>query len=213
MGMFLNYHNIADNYKPNNLMCSFPVGKSYTKLDPIEASKPYEEYDAKGNLIGYYWRQGETINLEFNIDGEVTIADTKLIYVVTGQYPTEQTVGKINEKAYNLADMRSWTCTSITDDTYTWTEDAEFDTQGNKSVYINAADYLKDKHVSITLYNFRMETIHKVTIDAKTQVILTIDTELSKRMNKGIYYCSLNVFNDETNIVVFDSHDCVLLVK
>lgn len=213
MGMFLNYHNIADNYKPNNLMCSFPVGKSYTKLDPIEASKPYEEYDSKGNLIGYYWRQGETINLEFNIDGEVTISDTKNIYVVTGQSPTDKTTGKLNDKAYNLADMRSWTCTSIIDDTYVWTEDAEFDTHGSKSVYINAADYLKDKHINITLYNFRMEMIHQVTIDAKTQVILTIDTELSKRMQKGIYYCSLNVFDDETNIVVFDSHDCVLLVK
>ena len=34
--------------------------------------KPYEEYDVSGNLIGYWWYYGNTINLEFNIEGEVT---------------------------------------------------------------------------------------------------------------------------------------------
>ena len=33
---------------------------------------PYEVYDKEGNLSGYYWYYGDTIELHFIIDGEVT---------------------------------------------------------------------------------------------------------------------------------------------
>ena len=99
MGMFLNYQDIAGNYQPpNNLIRSFPVGKSYTKLDPIQASKPYEEYNAKGELIGYFWHYGESLNLEFNIDGEITIEGDAIVLSVKGQTPP-QIVGHPKQRA------------------------------------------------------------------------------------------------------------------
>ena len=217
MGMFSNYHNIADNYIPNNLVCSFPVGKSYTKLDPIQASKPYEEYNAKGELIGYYWHYGETLNLEFNIDGEITVEDDAIIFYNIGQCPTEQTVGKLNQRAYNTATHRSWTCTYVSeaDNKYGWTEDAEFtySEDSPKQVYVDATTFLKDKNVEVVLYNFRMERIHAKTFKGTTKIIFEIDTQLSQELVKGIYYCSLTVFDDKINLPIFNSHDCVLSVK
>lgn len=213
MSMFLNYHNISDNYKPNNLICTFPVGKSYTKLDPVQASKPYEEYDSKGNLIGYFWHYGETLNLEFNIDGEITVEDGALILTSKGSIPSPLD-GALMQRAYNTADKRSWTCTDIVDNTFVWTEDAEFTyDESGKSVYVTAADYMKDKQVDVTLYNFRMEPIHSETFDGNTKIIFPITTELSKKLVKGIYYCSLTVFNDSVNLPIFSSADCTLLVK
>lgn len=213
MSMFLNYHNISDNYKPNNLICTFPVGKSYTKLDPVQASKPYEEYDSKGNLIGYFWHYGETLNLEFNIDGEITVEDGALILTSKGSTPSPLE-GALMQRAYNIADKRSWTCTDIVDNTFIWTEDAEFTyDESGKSVYVTAADYMKDKQVDVTLYNFRMEPIHSETFDGNTKIIFPITTELSKKLVKGIYYCSLTVFNDSVNLPIFSSADCTLLVK
>ena len=213
MSMFLNYHNISDNYKPNNLICTFPVGKSYTKLDPVQASKPYEEYDSKGNLIGYFWHYGETLNLEFNIDGEITVEDGAMILTSKGSTPSPLE-GALMQRAYNIADKRSWTCTDIVDNTFVWTEDAEFTyDESGKSVYVTAADYMKDKQVDVTLYNFRMEPIHSETFDGNTKIIFPITTELSKKLVKGIYYCSLTVFNDSVNLPIFSSADCTLLVK
>ena len=215
MGMFLNYHNIADNYTPNNLVCSFPVGKSYTKLAPVQASKPYEEYNAKGELIGYFWRYGETLNLEFNIDGEITVESDAIIFVYIGDCPTISTSGRLNQRAYNIAELRSWTLTRIVDNNYIWEEDEEFiyDESSDTCVYVSAEDFLSDKHVDLTIYNFRMEPIHQETFEGTSKIIFEITPELSNKMKKGIYYCSLTVFNDNMKLPIFGSHDCTLLVK
>ena len=215
MGMFLNYHNIADNYVPNNLVCSFPVGKSYTKLAPVQASKPYEEYNKKGELIGYFWRYGETLNLEFNIEGEITVESDAIVYVEEGDGPDISTVAYLNQRAYNIEDFRSWTCTKIVEDNYIWEEDSEFvyDENAGYKVYVSADDFLSDKNIQVTIYNFRMEPIHTEIFEGTTQVILPITTELSEKMRRGVYYCELVVFNSDLKMKIFDSHDCVLSVK
>lgn len=215
MGMFLNYQNIADNYMPNNLVCSFPVGKSYTKLDPVQASRPYEEYNAKGELIGYFWHHGETLNLEFNIDGEITVETGSIILNSAGQTPPLDK-GYVDQRAYNIVDLRSWTCMSInTKGERVWKIDDEFiyDVSGSDSVYVSAKDYLKDKFIDVTLYNFRMEPIHTETFNGTSKVVFTINKELSEKLVKGIYYCSLTVRNDRINLPIFSSKDCTLLVK
>lgn len=215
MGMFLNYQNIADNYKPNNLMCSFPVGKSYTKLDPVEASKPFEEYNARGELVGYFWHYGETVHLEFNIDGEITVESDAIIYAASCDYPTIETEGYIGQKAYNIVDFISWTCVGIVEGNYIWKEDCEFtyDPTSSSSIYVSAREYLADKRVEFTLYNFRQEPIYKKTYGGTTNIVVTIDKELSNKLHKGIYYCSLTVIGDNVVTPVFTSKDCTLLVK
>lgn len=214
MGMFLNYHNIADNYTPNNLVKRFPTGKSYTKLCSQAASKPYEEYDIKGNLIGYYWHYQQTLNLEFNIDGEITIESDALVLTTAGETP-DIAQGTINQRAYNIVDLRSWTCTAQVGSTYVWTEDSEFtyDENGTKDVYISAEDYLKDKYVQVTIYNFRMNPIHTQKFKGSPKVILAIDKELSQKMTCGVYYCEAVVFDDDVTIPVFTKQDCIFNVR
>lgn len=213
MGMFLNYDNIAKNYVPNNLMCSFPVGKSYTKLNPVNSSKPYEEYDFKGDLVGYFWRYGETLNLEFNIDGEITVEDDAIVLTSAGLVPSDSE-GNINQRAYNTIDKRSWTCSNINNDKREWAEDDVFTyPEFGNSVYFTAEEYLKDKKVDVTLYNFRMEPIHTEIFSGASKIIFKIDSELSKKLTKGIYYCSLTVINDSICLPIFNSSDCKLLVK
>lgn len=215
MGMFLNYQNIADNYMPNNLIKEFPQRLDRSKLNPVDASKPYEEYDAKGELTGYFWRYGETLNLEFNIDGEITIESDALIFKSRGQEPQANTFAKVGQRAYNIADLKSWTCIGVTSKARYWEQDDEFTypLNADKSIYISAEDYLKGKHVEVTLYNFRMEPICKKLYDATSTIIFPIDRELSMALPKGIYYCSVNVFDDEVNFTIFDPNDCNLLVK
>lgn len=215
MGMFLNYQSIANNYQPNNLIKAFPTKFKDSKLDPVNESRPFELYNAKGELEGYYWRYGETLNLEFNIDGEITIEGNAIIMSGKGQSPTTETVGKVGQRLYNISDIRSYTCVAVTYGKYIWREDEEFTypTSATRSVYIQADDYLKDKTVEVTIYNFRMEPICTKTFVGASTVRFVIDKELSEKLVRGIYYCSAKVFNDIVSNVVFEPTDCRLLVK
>ena len=213
--MFTNYQNIPDNYVPDNMshICSIP--KSYTKLDPVSASKPYEEYNARGELVGYSWRYGETLNLEFNIDGEITVESDAIVYSQSGQAPQTYTEGHIDQKAYNVVDLKSWTCLNMHDGIYAWKEDSEFiyDESSTRSVFVSAATYLKDKMIDVVIYNFRREPVHVQTFNGATKVICPITADLSNKLVKGIYYCSLTVYNDTMKLPIFSNEDCVLLVK
>lgn len=215
MGMFLNYQDIANNYIPNNLISEFNTPKSYTKLDSNLASKPYECYNAKGELEGYFWMYGNTLNLEFNIDGEITVETDAVLYRSAGLCPKENTVGKIGQRIYNIVDIRSWTCKAFEDNSFVWEEDTEFiyPAGTDRSVYVSAEDYLKDKQLIFRIYNFRMEEIHRKNFDGKSKIIIPIDPELSRQLVRGIYYCSLTAVSDRTCETIFGPQDCKLLVK
>lgn len=214
MGMFKNYHNIADNYVPNNLICSFITTEKENKLTPVDASAPFEEYDTKGNLIGYSWRQGETLNLEFNIDGEIAMESGAIVVTSKGVAPTVDTLGYIGQSLYNIVDFRLWKCDAILKGKYIWNEyPFEYPENGSRKVYVSAADYLKDKTIEITLYNFRHEPIKTTQVAGASTVNLVIDKELSNSMSRGIYYCSVTVSNPVVSYTIFDSNDGCLLVK
>lgn len=63
MDMFTNYNNIPASYVPCNLNAQPFCTEHYVK--------PLEEYNAKGELIGYSWHYGDTVVLEFCTSGEV----------------------------------------------------------------------------------------------------------------------------------------------
>lgn len=215
MGMFLNYQNVSPNYTPNNLSKAFHSENVTSSLDPIEASKPYESYDAKGNLEGYFWRYGDTIKLEFNLDGEITIENDAIVCYVEGIYPTPQIEGRVGQQFYNLKDLVSYTCVGVQSGLYQWQKDSEFTypLESGNSVYFDATDYLADKTIEISILNFRLEPIVTQRFTGSSRVVFTIDKELSKQLVKGIYYCSVSLINDASTLVVFNSTDCKLLVK
>ena len=123
MGIFDNYQNLDNAYVPNNLAQSFP--KKIPCCRP-QFRKPFEEYNAEGKLIGYYWYYGNTVSLQFNITGEIIVESDDIIYSAIGQHPTEDTAGPIGCKAYNVIDLKSWTLMSVSEQQYNWEEDEEF---------------------------------------------------------------------------------------
>lgn len=180
--------------------------------------KPYEEYNAEGELVGYFWYYGEAINLQFEITGEVTIENDAIVYTVPGEYPTTSTLGIVNQKAYNLAENKSWTCTSviILDNSflYVWVQDADYFYPNNdgKAVYVSASDYLADKKARIEIYNFRYEKLVEQVVDASSIVNFNIDLDLSAKLLKGVYYCCVSILSDE-NIVYLNhlNEDAIVL--
>lgn len=126
---------------PKDIPTYYNAKEPNPKLAPLAPRKPYEDINAKGELTGYWWYQGETIDLEFNIEGEVFIE--------------------------------------------------------NENVYIPAEDFVKGKSIIFKLYNFRRELILDRKYNGDTTIVYTIDSELSKSLAKGVYYCTLDLFDGD----------------
>ena len=128
------------------------------KFEEIRTNKPYAEYDADGYQTGYFWYHGDTINLQFTIDGDVTDEEN--------------------------------------------------------STYQTADEFLSDKKVVVTLYNFRYQVIDEKVFDGNSVITYEIDSELSQKIIPGVYYCSLKIIQDTTTIyTLFGPDDCVFTVK
>ena len=213
--MFTNYNNIDPSYIPNNMHLVSNKVKSYTKLDPIKLSKPYELYNAKNELEGYFWYHGENIILDFSIDGEITLENDALIYSNKGEYPTNLTEGYIGQKAYNTADYNCWECVAIEENDYMWVLNGtvKYDPDLTRSVYIDARDYLKDKMIDFKIFNFRHNEIYSKTISGDQPAKFEITKEISSKLLPGTYSCSLSVYNDDMNQCIFGKDNCTLLVK
>ena len=166
--MFDNYENLANNYIPSNLKPCYPPCPPKDQcscLNPAHIDKPYANYDIEGNLIGYWWYYGNTLTLQFTINGEVIIDGS-------------------NE-------------------------------------YISADDFVKNKKITMNLYNFRRELIYTAfinvpdNIDDANIVSFDIDSELSAKLVQGIYYCSLDISDDKLgfNQTILQMDQCTLEVK
>lgn len=196
MGIFDNYQNLDNTYVPNNLSQSFP--KKIPCCKP-QFKKPFEDYNAEGKLIGYYWYYGNTVSLHFNITGEIIVEDTDIIYTAIGQGPTVNTTGPIGCKAYNVIDLLSWTLVSIHDNSYIWEQDSQFicPNNGQRNVYFTAEQFLKNRYVKITILNFRKEPIYQETFAGDQSIVLNIDENLSAKLIKGVYYYNLEIFGQD----------------
>lgn len=54
MGMFDAYENLQNHYVPNNTKPVMPCPPQNELIEPLKPRMPYEELNAKGELIGYY---------------------------------------------------------------------------------------------------------------------------------------------------------------
>ena len=73
MGIFDNYcnnNNLNTSFNPNNFMQQCPSQNN--NIVSNNPNKPYEVLDTQRNLIGYYWYYGNSVDLTWDIIGEVT---------------------------------------------------------------------------------------------------------------------------------------------
>lgn len=127
-------------------------------LKPYKPEIPFEDYNAHGELVGYWWYEGDQIQLEFNIEGEVVIGDSEN--------------------------------------------------------YITAEEFLQNKKITFKLFNFRREEIISTDYDASTTITFTIDEVLAKKLKKGVYYCSLDIWDGIAfNRTIYTQESCSLTIK
>lgn len=197
MAQFTNYNNICPNYIPNNIIDKPVLHPEfiYKTVHPI--------YNDLNKIIGYEWNYGDTFTYIVDIAKKISVPKNSVVFTVSGEAPTTETVPPCDEyrKAYNTADIKSWTCIEKIDDEYVWEEDKELEYFENGQKEIILKPSITGKILDITVYNFRMEQVYNIQYPAAYKLNLEMTAELSREtFVKGIYYLSVQLKSPtETN--------------
>ena len=226
--MFANYDNINPNYTPTNRE---PINLCKPKIDPCRPKRPYEEYNDKGELIGYYWNYGDTVDLEFDIDGKITIEDNNNPqYIEAAEYIKDKKVviniydyrgDIIARQEFNNSSYLSVGTTIKSNSVIngvTYTQDTQIDTEItiiNKSVLESGSIIAKNSMINGEMILEDKELSVKEFLNQGTIITFKIDDELSKKLIPGIYKITLTLIGEDEKIIItiFDESDCTLIVK
>ena len=77
--MFSNFTNMSTTYTPNPFQPNYPpaLTNNANEATPIKLNKPYEILSPdRKTVLGYFWYQGNSVDLVFNLSGEITLEET-----------------------------------------------------------------------------------------------------------------------------------------
>lgn len=222
--MFINYESINSNLIPQNRAAINPF------LNQVDADTPE-----------YFWYYGDTVDLTFDLVGEVIIESTSRIITGVGVTPTllpQDIVGVT--KVYNITDEKLWLLESVQINeesgasTPTWNEiEYEFPTTGD-ICYINSSRYLRNKIIKIELFDSNHQEIVIKDINKWTStttekpfarefhieddiqsITYSIDGTLSKLLNRGTYYLEMKLFDEDQTFIetLIPQDECKINVR
>lgn len=203
--IFDNYENISSQYIPSNMNKKHKVPTNNPFLEHIGPKRPYEIINAEGELVGYWWAYGDTVDLDFELTGIVTI-DGSDKYIDVEQFIKDKQI-KIE-----IFDFRHENIHTVI------YEGNNFIAQSYKPVTVDSRTigyyyvYENDKYEIVKLPDsyqqgityYEKEPIH---------VILPINLTLSQEMVKGTYYCSLSIISKTLSATIFFEDSCTLEVR
>lgn len=100
MGMFDNYNNLNTSFTPNPYAPQYPPQKQPQQIIQNNPNKPYEIIDARGNLTGYFWYYGNSVDLVWDIVGEVTSSVTNTYIDVANMLRYQTIIATIYDWRY-----------------------------------------------------------------------------------------------------------------
>ena len=191
--MFDNYNNLSTSYIPNNQK----ITDTFNRIE-FNNKEPRKEFSNDGLFIGYSWNYGDTVEIPYSIYKTIPVEDNAIIYYESEKGPSKDTVGLLNQKAYNIVDLKLWICKTLDQSIYNWVEQDKFTypTHGKKMVTLNSDIDMSDKSIEVNICNFRKEVIYTETFSGQTTVKVNIDKDLSKKLLKGIYYITFSIVGE-----------------
>lgn len=193
MSQFDKFNNTTNTYIPDNT--SLRIKDKNKELD---LNLPKKDYNLKGDFISYSWNKGDTLSLKFSVNKEITVENNALIFEISGESPSS-TEGYLHQRAYNLVDIKSWTCNAISEEFgSSWIEDKVFTYPSIGSVTHLIPD-MNGKSLLGEILNFRQEVIYAQQFDNVNEAEIEINKELSEKLTTGIYYCRASVVAENTS--------------
>lgn len=78
---------------------------------------------------------------------------------------------------------------------------------------IDVSEFIKGKTATMELLNFRQEVIYTETVDASEVLVLNINSDFYNKVNKGVYTLNIYLESEESRVTIFESDDCIILIK
>lgn len=197
--MFDKYFDVDPDYIPNNMDYKRPQReRSYNKDNLIAI------IDRFNQIWGYTWSWKDTVSIPITVNKTLNVPDGSIIEYESGLYPTQQTIGDVGQKYYNVTDLKSWTCKSTgvdgttQDMIFNWVEDDFLKYVDRSNTEIVIEPDVTGKHIETEILNFRKEVIYEKSFeDGVSFNYLDIDKELSNELVPGIYFIRLRLVGDD----------------
>ena len=199
MSIISNYENLNPNYHPNNM-----IEYQCRTREEFQHKLPFKDYDIRGDLIGYSWNYGDTLELTFNVNPIILVEKDAIIYTEENEAPTNETVGRLNQMAYNTYDFKCWRCRTLDQTTYVWELLPSFTfpkgLKDGKEIRLQLYKDIEDYKGTLTILNFRWEAVTSFDIIGDNTVTVEITPEISKKLVKGFYYAEIEL-TDEKSVI------------
>lgn len=193
MGMFYKYDDLPSDYIPDN-----------SSLKTVETYKIFEDaslvpvYSKKCELIGYALNEGDSAVLDTGLVIGIEVESDALIYTEANTYPDSYTQGYQGQRAYNIVDLKSYTCSgisgvSVQETLYTWDEDKDFTSPSSGLKNLEITPYANYNGAVARVLNFRGDTVLEFELSCIDRYI-TINKDTSNLLKQGVYYLEVYVF-------------------
>lgn len=168
-----------------------PPCKPSNFLKPFKPKKPFEDYNAEGELVGYWWGYGDTIDLEFCLSGYV-LDDIENTYMTVREFVKDKNINftlynfrheEIITKTYKGADYQEPTYSEVD-----WVTPL---TKGVFYIYTPVEPSGGTYTQVILPEQYQEDTTYYIQDDVK--VVFSIDAELALKLVRGVYFCSLTI--------------------
>lgn len=197
MGMFSSYDNLTSSYIPDN--SSTPINVNDVTF--YDNNLPRKAYDIKKRFIGFSWNYGDTFTLQLDINDDIKVYESTIIYSNSGERPEGTTEGSyVGQKAINITDQLSWTYIGEANSYQVWMLDKEFcyPTYGDISVELDTN--MEGKKIIVDIFNFRWEPFHRFENENSNTINCIFDMDTSNKFKDGIYYATVKLADDSKSI-------------
>lgn len=207
--MFDSYSNLSDIYVPDNT-----TNRQNTFI-VFNDSAVKKEYNVKGDFIGYSWNYGDTVSLNISMSKKVMVEEDAIIYEESGEYPDSSTIGIKGQRAYNIKDIKSWTCETLDQTVYNWVEDIVFKYPefGTKEITLSTFDNDNLRKVLFEIKNFRKEIVYSSEMLFTDTLNIDITKEVAELLLKGTYGFYFTLLDENSsnmfmmfNVIIKDSN-------
>lgn len=203
-------NNLYDNYYKEDFEYYYPYSFFNSETTYLYSNNPCRVEIPFGN----------NYDVPIQMDSYILVEENSIVYYCKGEEPTEDTEGKVGTRAYNVADLRSWSCTAIEKDgnknVYTWVEDEVFTFSNMSPIIVELPEYFYvGKTANIIIYNFRYEKIYETTQEAHKKMEFNITKEIAQEYfdKKGLYHLQVDLLDgDDISTMILPANFVIAII-
>ena len=175
MSILDSYNNIPVGYVPNNQI------NRKKKRKTIQLLPPYQK-----DCNSFWWRQGDQFVFSYTPSFEIKVEKDAVI--LAGTEIDENLVGIQGQRAYDIVNLISYTCTAGYNGELNWTADPIFTIPkcGSQTITLQNIDWTVFS-VQFDILNFRKENIYSAELNGEYPIQIAIDDTLAELLKYGSY--------------------------